>query len=179
MYAAPLYCHLTDAYLSSALDFIGVELLTVNGDLDELGNSRKVVVLSGVFLDLSWICVIPGSGRDWPEGPWASTSWSDLWKNCTSSFFFCWDRLGNGLILASCCVPNQGGTFDCVSLFTWDGRKDGKRTLLRCYVGFWMRRWDVPCDLLSYFSMWPAVHFCCLVRDWSLSCRDIRRIITR
>ena len=53
MYAVPLYCHLTDAYLSSALDFIGVELLTVNGDLDELGNSRKVVVLSGVFLDLS------------------------------------------------------------------------------------------------------------------------------
>ena len=42
MYAAPLYCHLTDAYLSSALDFIGVELLAVNGDLDELGNSRKV-----------------------------------------------------------------------------------------------------------------------------------------
>ena len=52
MYAAPLYCHVTDAYLSSALDFIGVELLAV-GDLDELGNSRKVVVLSGVFLDLS------------------------------------------------------------------------------------------------------------------------------
>ena len=136
-------------------------------------------LLSGVFLGLSWICVIPGSGRDWPDGLWASASWSDLWKNCTGSFFFCWDRLGNGLILASCCVPNQGGTFDCVSLFTWDGRKDGKRTLLRCYVGFWMRRWDVPCDLLSYFSMWPAVHFCCLVRDWSLSCRDIRRIITR
>ena len=42
MYAAPLYCHLTDAYLSSALDFIGVELLAVNGDLDELGNSREV-----------------------------------------------------------------------------------------------------------------------------------------
>ena len=65
-----------------------MELLAVNGGLDELGNSRKVVVLSGVFLDLSWICVIPGSGRDWPEGPWASTSWSDLWKNCTSSFSF-------------------------------------------------------------------------------------------
>ena len=39
---APLYCHLTDAYLSNASDFIGVELLAVNGDLDELGNSRKV-----------------------------------------------------------------------------------------------------------------------------------------
>ena len=152
MYAAPLYCHFTDAYLSSALDFIGVELLAVNGDLDELGNSRKVVVLSGVFLDLSWICVIPGSGRDWPEGPWASTSWSDLWKNCTGSFFFCWDRLGNGLILASCCVPNQGGTFDCVSLFSWDGPARMEKG--RCFVVTLVSEWG---DGMYHVTCWVTL----------------------
>ena len=113
------------------------------------GVVQSFFLLSGVFLDLSWICVIPGSGRDWPEGPWASTSWSDLWKNCTGSFFFCWDRLGNGLILASCCVPNQGGTFDCVSLFSWDGPARTEKG--RCFVVTLVSEWG---DGMYHVTCW-------------------------
>ena len=114
--------------------------------------SKLFFLLSGVFLGLSWICVIPGSGRDWPDGLWASASWSDLWKNCTGSFFFCWDRLGNGLILASCCVPNQGGTFDCVSLFSWDGPARTEKG--RCFVVTLVSEWG---DGMYHVTCWVTL----------------------
>lgn len=148
MYAAPLYCHLTDAYLSSALDFIGVELLAVNGDLDELGNSRKVVVLSGVFLDLSWICVIPGSGRDWPEGPWASTSWSDLGRIVQVHFSFAGIVWVMVLFLLPVVFQTKVARLTALVYFPGmvpQGRKKDAASLLR-----WFLNEEMGC------TMWPA-----------------------
>lgn len=107
------------------------------------------------YWGLSWPFVNLCDSRKWARLTWGTVSLHFLewpWKNCTGSFFFCWDRLGNGLILASCCVPNQGGTFDCVSLFSWDGPARTEKG--RCFVVTLVSEWG---DGMYHVTCWVTL----------------------